>query len=329
MSNLSQNKLNRSLREAKKLVASQSYAEAEKLLSEIVSEVPAHGLAWQELGNTYYKRKDFSKAVEAYQRRYGLEPDHPAVNYSLGISLTELGRADEARMFLKRAVEIKPDFTKAIQRLELLGNKQTQITSQPNPAIGNQAQKPQKEHDRPLQSSEVTPPMFSKDLQQGEITPGRLLFDGRQRKRFMVHWFLMAIPFALLMAFFAMNAANPTDIYGALLIGVLYSLPIVFIFLLIKTRSHSCQIYERRIDYQQGFFFRNTDSLWLYELTNVSFQQPLLLRIFRTAKIVLESERQKSVQIVGIARASKMKEMWEDIRDASLSQRRDIKGLWV
>jgi hypothetical protein len=72
--------------------------------------------------------------------------------------------------------------------------------------------------------------------------------------------------------------------------------------------------------------------VWFFEVTNVAFEQPLSLLLAGTAEIALQTKQTEKTQltyITGIAGAQTMKRMWEDMRDAILAQRRDLKGVWV
>ena len=46
-----------------------------------------------------------------------LKPDYPDAYNNLGISLKELGRFDEAEVYLRRAIELNPQFAEAYNNL--------------------------------------------------------------------------------------------------------------------------------------------------------------------------------------------------------------------
>ena len=156
---------------ARQLIAASSFSEAEKLLAEVVAARPEFGLAWQEFGYTLYKRKAYPEALEAFQKRLNLEPDDAIANYSLAVALRSVGRHDEGRLYLDRAITIKPDYRDA---LTLRQQMATPSSSMPLSATKLSSASPQ---------VSVGPDMLSKELQQGKVEPGQVLFDGKPMLR--------------------------------------------------------------------------------------------------------------------------------------------------
>lgn len=54
-------------------------------------------------GNVAFKAKDYEGAARRYASAVAVEPDDPAAHYGLGMSLSRLGRDDEARVAYARA----------------------------------------------------------------------------------------------------------------------------------------------------------------------------------------------------------------------------------
>ena len=61
------------------------------------------------IANSYYKERDYENAVAAARRLVGDRPDHPWAYRWLAAALGQLGRSDEARVALDKAVAIAPD----------------------------------------------------------------------------------------------------------------------------------------------------------------------------------------------------------------------------
>ena len=61
------------------------------------------------IANWYYKERDYENAVAAARRLVGDRPDHPWAYRWLAAALGQLGRSDEARVALDKAVAIAPD----------------------------------------------------------------------------------------------------------------------------------------------------------------------------------------------------------------------------
>jgi len=78
---------------------------SEKLVSAAKVEpesVPVHYL----LGLNYYRLREFSKAVEEFQRVLKLSPDYELAAFQLGLSYARIGDFDQSIQMLKRALEL-------------------------------------------------------------------------------------------------------------------------------------------------------------------------------------------------------------------------------
>jgi hypothetical protein len=115
------------------------------------------------------------------------------------------------------------------------------------------------------------------------------------------------------------------------LLRFLLAIPSLFLLLsaILSATSNRYFIYERRIDFERGFLYRKVNSAWLFEITDVRFEQSMPMLICNTAKVVLNTEKNGSAFVLGISNASRMKQLWAEIRDAALVQRRDLKTIWV
>lgn len=156
---------------ARQLISAGSFREAESLLTEVVAAQPHFGRAWQELGSALHRRKAYPEALEAFQKRINLEPNDAIANYSLAVALMSVGRNDEARLYLDRAISIKPDFREAQAR-------RRQMTPPPSSLSLNQTGA---NSSKPQDSGGIE--MLSKELQQGKVESGRLIFEGRPMLR--------------------------------------------------------------------------------------------------------------------------------------------------
>lgn len=114
-----------------------------------------------------------------------------------------------------------------------------------------------------------------------------------------------------------------------LLFGVPIATTLIFLIgSLLGRLATRYQILERRIDFSSGIFFRKTDSVWLYEIIDIKFEQPFFLLICRTGQIVIRTEK-RTYCIRAIQPTGEMRKLWETLRDAVIAQRRDLKGVWV
>jgi hypothetical protein len=134
---------------ARALIEARDFAAAETLLSQLVISQPTDGLAWQLLGTALFRKRDSAGASIAYRRALVLEPNEPINAYGLALALKGLGQTDEAIGLLRRAIQLKPDFTQAIKRLSELER------TQPIPAP------PVRPTPAPTPSPAPAPPVFA------------------------------------------------------------------------------------------------------------------------------------------------------------------------
>ncbi len=87
-----------------------------------VENSPSSYKAYYQLGSVYLdSKKDYNKAAQAFTQATQLNPDYDLAFYSLGVSLTELGRHDEALIALDNAIDVtrrrnwhSPHYRKAV-----------------------------------------------------------------------------------------------------------------------------------------------------------------------------------------------------------------------
>jgi hypothetical protein len=106
--------------EAERLLKAGDSRRAESILHTVVDSTPEDTRAWQLLGTARYRNGQLVPAVDAYRRLLRLAPDDSVAHYSLAIALRDLGQVDEARQHLRRALQLRPDFVDARQRLNEL-----------------------------------------------------------------------------------------------------------------------------------------------------------------------------------------------------------------
>ena len=65
------------------------------------------------LGNVEYKKANFTKAIEFYEKAIEIKPDFALAWNNKGVTLDDLNRLDEALKAYEKTIEIKPDDVKA------------------------------------------------------------------------------------------------------------------------------------------------------------------------------------------------------------------------
>jgi hypothetical protein len=330
---------------AAKLVADGAYAEAERMLRTIVSASPNNPRAWHELGNACFRSGAFDRAATAYLRRVNLEPGNALANYSLGAALAEWGRADEARAYLQRALQLQPNFPQAARRLAHLDS----VPTMPSPVpVKEPAEKAPIDKYDPGRLIMAGRPRFSSFIGRFMIVA---LLAGLSTGIGLIE-----VPYDFSFIRWVSGISNLEDQYdyvsehfpedsetrnntkqaikdredavqtgadvvgGGLLVGAL----LLALHSLAAAALRRYHVYEWRIDVQYGAIRRVAYSVWLWEVIDVVYHQPLGLRLTNTAEIVLSIERSDhSVSITGLASAREMRALWGEIRARAYARRRD------
>lgn len=79
-----------------------------KTLQEVTRQDPNVIDAWVMLGNEYFGRHDFLRAIEHYKRALALKPDYDLVVINMANAYRGLGRDDEAMVGYRRFMELDP-----------------------------------------------------------------------------------------------------------------------------------------------------------------------------------------------------------------------------
>jgi len=79
-----------------------------RALERVVAEDPKVIDAWFMLGNEYYRRRQFSRAIEQFTRALALKPDYDLVVINMANAYRALGRDREAMIGYRRFMELDP-----------------------------------------------------------------------------------------------------------------------------------------------------------------------------------------------------------------------------
>ena len=77
-------------------------------LERVVAEDPRVIDAWFMLGNEYYRRRQFARAIEQFKRALDLKPDYDLVVINMANAYRALGRDEEAMVGYRRFMELDP-----------------------------------------------------------------------------------------------------------------------------------------------------------------------------------------------------------------------------
>ena len=104
---------------------------------------------------------------------------------------------------------------------------------------------------------------------------------------------------------------------------------ILLITLIVKYFAYSFIIYDRRIDVNKGLFFNKITSLWIYEITDVSYHRGPFQLFTGDATITIKHTGGPPISITGLGNRKFMRKIWDELRDSSLVERRSMKNWWV
>jgi len=85
------------------------FAEAIPALTQVMEAAPKFPPVYFELGICYQQQGDKDKALELFQKNFDLDPSNVDSAYNAGMILFGLSRVDEAKVFLEKALALRPD----------------------------------------------------------------------------------------------------------------------------------------------------------------------------------------------------------------------------
>jgi predicted O-linked N-acetylglucosamine transferase (SPINDLY family) len=91
--------------------------EAEKIFTEVITQIPECADAHNLLGIVYAGRKKFTEALVNFKEAVRLNPNNAAYNSNLGNALQDNGELNESMPYYFRAIELQSDFTDAYYNL--------------------------------------------------------------------------------------------------------------------------------------------------------------------------------------------------------------------
>jgi tetratricopeptide (TPR) repeat protein len=95
------------INQAEEDIGKQDYPSAERLLKEVVAEMPENYSAWYDLGYIYRATGRRSDSIAAYRKSVASRPDVFESNLNLGLALADAGDP-EAERFLRAATALTP-----------------------------------------------------------------------------------------------------------------------------------------------------------------------------------------------------------------------------
>jgi len=91
-----------------------------KTLGQVIAKDPQVVDAWLMLGNEYSRRREFSRALDAFQHALALKPDYDLAVFNMANVYRTIGRDDEALVGYRRLLELDPRNAQAHQAVAQL-----------------------------------------------------------------------------------------------------------------------------------------------------------------------------------------------------------------
>jgi tetratricopeptide (TPR) repeat protein len=284
------------------------------VLAQDADNVPALYL----LGVSYYRMQEFRQAQAQFRKVIALDDGHYNGHYYLGLTLEQDNRLNDALIEYRLTLALKPDFTEAQQKL-----------TQYNQALSSASDIVQQGQ---IDKTIVESMDIDRDFMNGgnlypSTVSGNLIYKGYRRiSSFSGTFVLMAI---CLLGSFIFWVISGFSEYVVAVAWVLTSLSVLlWLYLLVKSRTTKYSVYEHRIDFKNGIFSKHERSLWIYQIEDTSLTRSFLNLLTNDAVVHLQAE-QKNFEIIGVGNSQFMKRLWQEIRDAALVQRRAMKRWWI
>jgi tetratricopeptide (TPR) repeat protein len=80
---------------------------------------PDNADAWTNLALSYDYKKMYQDALASYKKAIELDRTNPLIYYNCGLTLGKMGRIEDATQFFQQALDLKPDFQEAADKLKL------------------------------------------------------------------------------------------------------------------------------------------------------------------------------------------------------------------
>ena len=175
----------------------------------------------------------------------------------------------------------------------------------------------------------VEPPEFPIGPNDSRLR-GDLIYSGRRGMRsFHAQWLWLLV---------SLLVCVPASIFAGVAGGaagmLLLALPgLIWLPLICKSCSWRYQVYQYRVDFETGLLSKRKHSVWLWQILDVEYNRSRMGWLTNTAAVQILADKRRgnqdaesaSFEIIGLGGASFMEQLWEELVDAALVQRRAIK----
>jgi len=316
--------------QATALIDARKIEEATRMLESFLQKNPNSAWATYLLGVCHFRTKQFNIAESMFRRSIFIERNAHLAHYYLGLALERQNRPSEATVEYRIALEIKPEFKEAQQKI-----KSEQTT--------DAVRTPQ---DVKLSIDKTLARTIEKgridELSGSERRQAGTLLLAKRRRFISFSTLVVLVPlFGIISVVLIATDQVATDVALPLMILPLLILAISWIGRWMVTRYW---LYERRIDFQSGILFRKRTSIWLFQIEDCWTRRSPFNLLTNDATVYIRaganletpsnffyflSGKTGLFKITGLGNSKVMYRTWEEIRDAAVVERRAMKNIWV
>lgn len=105
---------------AKQYFADNNFGDAINILNNLLEKQLDYYDGWHLLGLSYFKYGDISNAIKSLQKALYINNKDPMLFYNLGTIFIEAGENLKALQYLNQAIQLKSDFTEALNKLTFI-----------------------------------------------------------------------------------------------------------------------------------------------------------------------------------------------------------------
>jgi tetratricopeptide (TPR) repeat protein len=289
--------------EARELLSQGNISEAAQVLDEALRRDPKNAETRFLLGVAHFKSGEWFSAEGDFRDAIALNDRHILANahYYLGLALERQGRPDDARLEYQQVLRNQPGHEVAELVKKKLGIDEAPIEL-------SSRRQPQHEEEQPVPGRREEAPLYR----------GELLFSGNRRMRSFSDLFLLACA-ALVLTI-------------VLHVFAIAAFLLLFAILALNSRTTKYEIYERMMDFKTGVFNRLEHSVWTYQIDDVLWKQTPFNQLTGDATIQIHtniSGHSQVSQITGLGNHKFMNQLFKELRDAALVERRAMKRWWI
>lgn len=299
--------MNKNYQQAEDFFKQHKIKAAMPLFEKVIDKEPDNIEARYKFGICLYRLKEFSNAEQVFSDVTAIDNSHHGAWYYLGLALESQKKKKKATKAYKMSLAISPDFEAAKKKI-----KGSNTTPRESISIGEGAQS------------------------QPDEGAGQIKYSIKRRRMGSFSRHAALIILSPLVATFAVELNSSFDEVAIFSFSAMICFAII-IDLFLRSITSKYIIYENRIDFIHGILFKKHQSIWIFEITNLSYHRNPWFLLTRNATINIESEK-GNYALTGLSPAKKenrkgavqfSKMLFDLLRNTVRTQRGEIKKVWI